>query len=904
MPGEVEREVTRGRRRRIRTGVTTRLVSLVLLPVTVMGLVVGQLTFEYRSRASDAAELERDVPQVDRLLVLREALHNEEVAVGIAIRATQFGLQPKQIATLLGLEPARISLQVTRAATDDAIRALGAASPIDAAAMPSVRAPVTARSPDPAGATYRFVKVDNQVDDVVTPLLRTLQREAESLVGGSRLSEDLLTLQAAIDALGHGAAQATDLGDLQLDSAGGTFEQHVRLGRDTALYKEATATLAASHLGAVRAAWRRISTNPNIVEFDKAVGAFERGITAPGGTGGVLVTSKGALARDAELFHLVKTIGSIAEQQADASRDTATRAYRTWLWRSSLIALFTLAVAFVLARTIIRPLRQLAASARRIGAGELDDNLVKIRGPRDTVQVAEAFNALVLNLRLLEAKASALARCDFDDPVLDSTIPGPLGESLQRSAQVLSGSIGDRKELQSRLQFQANHDSLTGLANRAAILDALGQAIARERSSGSMTAVIFAHLNHFKRANDTYGPAVGDELLRVVSHRMMQAARPGDIVSRLGTDEFLIVAENVRDVDETDALAKRIVAAVTDLPPINGFRVGVTATAGVAFSRDGTEDPTALLQRADLAAYSAKTQGRPAVAFYDEELQIQLNHRAEIEDALAAVLADGGHELRLHYQPILQAPDGHLVSVEALVRWERPGAGLVSPDDFIPIAEASDLIVELDRWVLRTATEQLAQWSTQPALAHMALAVNVSGRHMLHPDFVAHVAEVLDRTGVAPDRLILEITESALVTDLATAAEHLDSVRHLGVRVAIDDFGTGFTSLAHLRKLPIDEIKIDRSFVSNSDDASDRRMIRIIIDLADNLGVPTVAEGVETEEQLRALVGLGCNVLQGYLFSRPLPPDVFATWASDHSRDSHGVAFNDAAETASGIRSY
>jgi diguanylate cyclase (GGDEF)-like protein len=879
MPGQVQRATTRAGHRRTRTGVTTRLVALGLLPVSAMGLVVGRLTIEYRARAAEAAEVERTVPRVDRLLALREAVHVELTAVGITARAVQFGLQPGEMATTLGLPQSRVSRRYTRAATDNAIRVLGSTSPIDARALGALRRRIDAGALNPADATYAFVEFDRKVDGVGTPLFRTLQRKTQAMVDGTQLSDDLSTLQASIDALGHAGAQAIDLGILSLATQGGTFEERARLVRDTTLYQQAAATLTTSRLSVVRGAWLRISTNHDIVEVNRAVALFEAGKTPAGGTAAVLVTSKGVLARDAELSHLVKTVGSVAEGRARVLHDSATHAYRMWLWRSALIALVTMAIAFFLARSVIRPLRQLAASARRVGAGELDDNLVNARGPRDTVQVADAFNDLVLNLRLLEAKSRALARCDFNDPVLDSNVPGNLGKALQRSLRVLSGSIGDRKQLQSRLQFHASHDSLTGLVNRAAVLDALGQAIARERSSGSMTAVIFAHVNELKRANDTYGHDLGDELLRVVADGIRQSVRPGDVLSRLGPDDFLIVAENVHDIDEADALAKRVVAAVAEIEAVDSCRISVSAAAGVAFSRDGMYEPTALLQRADLAAYSAKGQG-PAVVFYDEELQLQLTHRAEIEDALSATLADGGHELRLHYQPILQAPDGNLVSVEALIRWERPDVGLVAPDDFIPIAEASDLIVELDRWVLRTATEQLAQWSTQPALANVALAVNVSGRHLLHPDFAAHVDEVLDLTGIEPDRLIIEITESALVTDLTTAAEHLDRVRHLGVRVAIDDFGTGFTSLAHLRRMPMDEIKIDRSFVSHPDDASDQRMIRIIIDLADNLGVPTVAEGVETEEQLRALVDLGCDVLQGYFFSRPLPPDAFVAWAS------------------------
>ena len=512
-----------------------------------------------------------------------------------------------------------------------------------------------------------------------------------------------------------------------------------------------------------------------------------------------------------------------------------------------------------------------------------------------------AFNDVVDNLVLLERKTRALADCDFDDPSLAQPLPGMLGASLQRSVRVLSGSIIERQQLQQRLVHQATHDALTGLANRAELVSTLTAAHQRRRRSGDTTtqvAVVFIDLDGFKRANDRYGHAVGDELLRVVARRMQLEVRRDALVARLGGDEFVVVTPAVGDWHEPVSLARRLVRAIAEPVEVEGHWLRVGASAGVALSgtgRSADQDPLDLLRRADLAVYAAKQRAGDPVAVYDDEMDQMVVDQEDIEEGLAEAL-HAGDQLSLVYQPVLDAITGEAVGVEALVRWARPGVGAVSPAVFVPIAERSGLVVDLDLWVLETALAQLAEWSGHASMQQLGLAVNVSGRSLLDPGFVEQFSEVLASAQVDPSLLTIEVTETAIVTDLELAASQLEQLRTFGVRVAIDDFGTGYTSVAHLRALPVDEIKIDSSFVQALPERESYILIQMINELAHRLDVPTVAEGVETADQVDALREIGCDLLQGFLFARPMPAADLVSWRSAELRRS-------AAASADALRS-
>jgi diguanylate cyclase (GGDEF)-like protein len=511
-------------------------------------------------------------------------------------------------------------------------------------------------------------------------------------------------------------------------------------------------------------------------------------------------------------------------------------------------------------------------------------------GPRETQMAFATFTDLVANLQLLDAKTNALAHCDFDDPVLTEPLPGRLGRSLESSVALLSGSIVERDQLQTRLAHQATHDSLTGIGNRPAAISAIQAAMQRGARTGATVAVLFVDLNDFKAVNDGHGHRVGDEVLREIASRLTLDLRRGDFVARLGGDEFVVVADGIDDAAEATNLARRIIDGVTRPIEVDGLSIRIGAAVGVALTLDGPEDPLRLLARADSAMYRAKRHDRSAIEIFDADLQQEMVERDDIEWALSNALADpSGGGLELHYQPVLDAATGALVGVEALVRWDRPGHGMQQPDSFIPVAEATALIIDLDCWVLNEATRQLVAWSAVDEIADIPVAVNISGRHLLSRQLPGHIREALDRSGISARQLTIEITETVLLSDLVSAAAELDAVRALGVKVAIDDFGTGYTSLAHLQQLPIDTLKIDRSFISQVTVRRGNSLVRMVTDLGHAIDVNIIAEGVETPGELAALQAIGADHVQGHLICRPLRPAALSTWVRERAGDNQST---------------
>jgi diguanylate cyclase (GGDEF)-like protein len=407
--------------------------------------------------------------------------------------------------------------------------------------------------------------------------------------------------------------------------------------------------------------------------------------------------------------------------------------------------------------------------------------------------------------------------------------------------------------------------------------------MSRAARSGLTTALLFLDLNEFKAVNDSHGHEVGDEVLRQVAGRMTGCLRETDLAARLGGDEFVVVAEDLAGVAEAEVLAARIIDAISRPIEVGALHIVVGAAIGVALARDGVEEPLRLLGRADAAMYRAKHNDRSAVEVFDAALQLQVTAREDVENALSfAVRHPDGGGLHLVFQPVVDASTGAIAGAEALLRWDRPGHGRLAPDEFIPIAEATALIIDVDCWVLHAAARQLVAWSSIPALADVPLSVNISGRHLLAGLLPRHIAAVLDDSGIDPRRLSIEITETVMLADIAAAATELAAVRALGVTVAIDDFGTGYTSLAYLQQLPIDTIKIDRSFIGRLGDERGASLVRLVTDVGHAHDLRIVAEGVETAAELCALQHMGADQLQGFLFSRPLEPDDLAAWAQRH----------------------
>ena len=438
---------------------------------------------------------------------------------------------------------------------------------------------------------------------------------------------------------------------------------------------------------------------------------------------------------------------------------------------------------------------------------------------------------------------------------------------LRGTEGVLRASLSERDTLAAQLEHQAFHDNLTDLANRARFTDRVRHALARARRDGGGLAVLFLDLDDFKVVNDNLGHGAGDRLLREVAGRLRSCLREHDTVGRLGGDEFAILATDT-DLATARRLAERVIATLAAPFPLVGGQVTIRASVGIAFDDGNGVDETQLLRNADIAMYAAKSRGKGTYEVFKGSMLRSVRDRHDITAALEGAIER--RELVVHYQPIVDLHSGRVVGAEALVRWPRPDRGLVPPAEFIPVAEETGLVVELDRFVLRQACRQMAGWtaSAGPLLLH----VNLSANHLLRSDLAANVSAALRDSGLDPGCLALEITESVLMHDLELGVVRLQELKRLGVHLAIDDFGTGYSSLAYLRQMPIDAVKIDKSFVDGvAGGAEDSAVARAIIALATTLHLDTVAEGVEHPEQAAALAQLGCHLAQGYHFSRPVP---------------------------------
>ncbi|TCW85129.1 diguanylate cyclase [Burkholderia sp. SRS-46] len=438
-------------------------------------------------------------------------------------------------------------------------------------------------------------------------------------------------------------------------------------------------------------------------------------------------------------------------------------------------------------------------------------------------------------------------------------------------AIILRGIVQDiteRKVQQGRIEYLANHDALTGLPNRNLLNDRMEQAMSQARRTGQLVAVMVLDLDRFKHINDNFGHSVGDGLLRAVAARLKAAVRDGDTVARLGGDEFVVMLVNLSTPADADAIARKILGTFVAPFSLDAHDLHVTTSVGVSLCPLDGADAETLLRTADAALYCAKERGRNGYSFYTRELGARVEERAEFESALYQAVEND--ELTLYYQPKVDLKTGQISGVEALIRWRRPGIGVIPPDRFIPIAEETGLILPIGQWVLHTACAQAVAWQ-QEGHPPIPVAVNLSARQFRQQDVAEMVRTTLEQTGLAPAWLELELTESVLMEDRQAIADTLHELKSLGVALSLDDFGTGYSSLSYLKDLPIDVVKIDKSFLRDVTTSSEgASLTRSIIAMAESLHMETVAEGVETEAQLSFLNRHRCHAMQGYYFSHPV----------------------------------
>jgi diguanylate cyclase (GGDEF)-like protein len=466
----------------------------------------------------------------------------------------------------------------------------------------------------------------------------------------------------------------------------------------------------------------------------------------------------------------------------------------------------------------------------------------------------------------------------FDDEVM--TLLGRMAENVVFALENFEHEQ-ERRRSQERIQFMATHDALTNLPNRIMFNEVLRVAIESARRYERSFAVMFVDLDHFKIINDTLGHDAGDELLRKVSSRLQRCVRASDVVARIGGDEFLVLLQEISEPAQATRVARKLLRAAIEPVDVQGQECRVTASIGIAMYPTHGRDGQELLANADQAMYAAKESGKNNYQFFSEEIRNRSLERLALENQLRHAL--GRDELSLRYQAKIDLATNRITGVEALLRWHNAQLGDVTPAQLLPIAEETGLIVPIGRWVLRTACLQNVAWQRE-GLPEIAIAVNLSPRQFADPQLIDTIKEALGESGMAPGLLEIEVTESMIMASPDAAVRILKSIRQLGVRTAIDDFGTSYSSLALLRKFPVDALKVDRSFIRDLPRSGDA-ITEAVITMGRSLGMTVIAEGVETPEQHAYLREHACDEMQGFLFSRPVVADEFAQLLKGHGAD-------------------
>jgi diguanylate cyclase (GGDEF)-like protein/PAS domain S-box-containing protein len=507
---------------------------------------------------------------------------------------------------------------------------------------------------------------------------------------------------------------------------------------------------------------------------------------------------------------------------------------------------------------------------RTIGKKRWEQNYVNMSADQwaDHIALLEAHKEFRdMELCRLDESGNKIWISISGEPVFDSS-------RVFRGYRGVGKDITERKLDEERIQFLANHDALTTLPNRTMFNEVLTIAIQSARRYNRNFAVLFIDLDRFKNINDTLGHDAGDKLLQQMGKRLLETMRTSDVVARLGGDEFVVLVQEISEAKQVASVARKVLSALVQPMTIQGQECRVTASIGICMYPSEAQDELALMKNADIAMYRAKEDGKNNYKFYSEEMNVHSFERLALETSLRRALERS--EFLLHYQAKVDLKSGNITGVEALVRWQHPDMGLVPPAQFIPLAEETGLIVPIGKWVLHTACAQNVAWQRQ-GLPPVRMAVNLSARQFGDDDLVEDVADALSSTGLQPDLLELELTESVVIQNTQRAGQVVNDIKKLGVRLAIDDFGVGYSSLTHLKRFPIDTLKVDRSFIRDlPDDAEDKAITEAIIAMGKSLNLTVVAEGVETQEQQNFLKELACDEMQGYYFSKPIASDAFA----------------------------
>ena len=547
-------------------------------------------------------------------------------------------------------------------------------------------------------------------------------------------------------------------------------------------------------------------------------------------------------------------------EMAEAARRGSKPPMDLLTWRAWTVQMLTSILA---ARDA--PIAQAQADLEILRAGTVNDILLTMLGTISLLSVL-AVVGFTLERRILKPIELLTGKLDLAQGEVDTTADQDvIAKYSSRNDEIgaLARALDKRRRYENEIAHLARHDVLTNLPNRALFRDELRRAFANRSREGEQVAVLCLDLDRFKPVNDTLGHAAGDELLRQVAMRLSFCVRAGDLAARLGGDEFGIIQSRVEDEGDASALAERVVQSLSGPYDVCGHRVTVGVSVGVAIAAGATGSPDELVHQADLALYRVKADGRQSFSFYHQDMDARVENRRKLEMDLHEAIEK--QQFAVHFQPTIKLNDNSVAGFEALLRWKHPERGMISPVDFIPIAEETGLINQIGQWVLMEACKQAVMWPP-----HMSVAVNLSPVQFRQATLPLQIMNALSKSGLEPSRLELEITEAVLLKDSESTQETLKQLRDIGVRIALDDFGTGYSSLSYLSRFQFDKIKIDRSFVNDINTRNDAlSIVRAITSLGADLGMTVTAEGVETEEQLAQLRDVHCTEVQGFYFSKP-----------------------------------
>ena len=828
-----------------------------------------------------AEQVQVSASRLELLVRLRPAINNETLAVS---------LQSERVADLSSMATAssltnlgeQHSIEETQLAVDEIVSDID--HPPLTQALMDARATTQSETQGSTGTSAAYLPARHEAQNQI-------ERELLAVSSAAGATEN--------DAIGDAARLATRVADLQqstleLDRTWALLEASMlvtpttedvpRLTRGIANFEEQAALLDSQipAEGPIRDLWNEISASEELSRLFERYHATTDRFVREGLDANIRAEGEALSGADlASTLELASTVeagfaeSTIVNENLAALADVALEelsisaqvslddaAQRRQFTIVSLVAtamLFALATFFSV-RFISRPMQRLSDVAHRIGLGDLEAAVPEV-GPREVRVGARAMNEALGSLRHVEAQAIALAEQRLDDPVLEDAAPGALGRSLQGAVSRLTDSVTERDEIRTKLEYEAGHDSLTHLANRRSLFDHLGD----QKHGSDEFALLFLDLDQFKYINDTHGHGVGDEVLCTIANRISEVVDEGSLAARLGGDEFVVVTQPLDSSSQALDIAQRLHKALTQ--PITVAKLSIVPEISIGLTMaDRSKRPTEMLRDADLALYQSKQDTSHPIVLIDDQLRAAVEHENRLEEALRDALA--GSEFELHFQPLVSAADGSVAHLETLIRWQSSDGHYISPADFIPVAERSNLIIDLDRFVLGRVAELIADGS----FSHVdCVSVNISGRHLGSGQLADHVSEILSATKIDPAHLLIEITETSLLDDFETAARDLATLRTLGVAVALDDFGTGFMSLAYLRTLPVDILKIDKSFIDEIETTEGASMVKLVVDTGHLLDLVVVAEGVETEQQAELLTEMGIDLLQGYWFGRPGP---------------------------------